>query len=441
MRNDSPEYTSPAPRAAAVEGARERPSVLRAGLVLGIGQASVRLAVAAYSLVLVHRLTPTAYGTFATAVAVLGILLALSDGGFSRLLFRDVARSGTGTGLVEQLLVLRSAWVGIVLTVTAAAAWADLIPYRGAFLLALLIGLGADAAAAGFEAASIGAERPARVVVGQILASVFLGSALAALLVVEATETLALMGLAGAAGTRLAWQLRAWRLELILTRVRLTGAKVVSWGRAALPYLLLGTFGTLYYRMDMVILTARRGAAETAPYAAVYRLVDAALVVGAVAAAAITPRMSRLHENNPEAVWAAWRRYAFLTAVTSIPAAAALAVFANPLTRTLFGAQYSDAASDALRLLAPGIVLMLLQVVNAVVLFTSDEERLVALLVALLVLWAVPLNLALTWWLTGRLGSEGAALATSVSEAFTFVFCALIVRRGLRNRRPRAAVA
>jgi O-antigen/teichoic acid export membrane protein len=79
---------------------------------------------------------------------------------------------------------------------------------------------------------------------------------------------------------------------------------------------------------------------------------------------------------------------------------------------------------------------MLLQVVNASVLFSSDVQRLLVRLSFV----HVAVNIALTWWLSGRYGSVGAAAATSISELFAFAYFGMVVwwlfRRGSLVKSP-----
>lgn len=55
-----------------------------------LGQAAIRFAVAAYALVLIHHLTPAGYGDFAFAISLVSILLFVADGGFTRMLIREL---------------------------------------------------------------------------------------------------------------------------------------------------------------------------------------------------------------------------------------------------------------------------------------------------------------------------------------------------------------
>ena len=409
---------------------RRPPSRLHAGLVLGVGQGVARISVALYSIILIHELSPAGYGDFAFAVAILGILITLADGGFSRLLIRDVAQSGKDRAFViSSLLTVRAGWVLALTIGVMASSKAGLPGVRGWVLAVLLVALALEGLAGGFESAGIGAERPARVATGQILGSVALSFCVLLIFVLPVTPALALAGLAVAALAKLACHVQAWRADLSIGTTHLRRADVRHWVRQAAPYLIMGALGTLYYRIDIVILHGRRGAVETASYAAAYRVVDAALVIGGVAAAAIAPHLSRIHRDDPGRVWSEWKRYTFRMALIATPFARVLGAIASPLSSLLFGTSYASSAGLDLRLLAPGIVFMLLQTIILSVLFTGQDTHLLLRFSFVL----VAMNAALTWSLVGLAGSAGAATATSVSELVTF--CSLVVFLRWRFRR------
>jgi O-antigen/teichoic acid export membrane protein len=383
-------------------------------------------------------MTHETYGNFALASAVLAVALVVADGGFSRLLVRDVARAGPAQGvIVRRLLLARIAWIAIIggaaFVGWSAGATRASVALFGVFVVVVV----AESVAAGFEYGAVGAERPRRVTIGQMLASVCL-LAWTGVVAIRPTVPLALAGFAVSAATRLVWQTLAWRSEI--RRAPRAPLQFVEAVRASFPYLAIALIGTLYYRIDIVILHARQGAVETAPYAAAYRIVDAALVLGGVAAAAVMPHLSRLHVRDPGRVWVEWVHYVQRTAIVSGAACAVIAATSSWIAGVAFGEDYAQSSGSVLRLLAIGIPFMLLQVINAAVLFTGDDQIQIRLLRMSVV--NLSFNVALTWWLAGTRGGEGAAIATSVSEVFTFAYFAWYIYRefGRRAKRDSRAV-
>ena len=396
---------------------------MRGGAILGLGQIVLRGVAALYSLFLIRALSASEYGDFSYLLGLLGILVVLADGGFSRLLVRDVARAGDAPSLIVNLTVVRSVCVAaVVLGIVAAALVLD-VPdaATGAALLLAAACLG-EAVAAGFEAAAVGSERLWLVSIGQCLAAAMLVAALLAVLLTDAGLTAAIGGLAASAWTRAAWHLIRWR-GIWRARPHVSIIQARRWFRQAAPFLALAVLGVAYYRIDVIILHTIRGATETASYAAAYRLVDASLIIGAVFATSRLAHLSRVHAASPGAAWRLWVRYCRITALAAAPVVVVLVAFAEPLSAVLFGERYRGSAGADLRYLAPGILFMLLQIVNAAVLFTSDIER----LLVRMSLAHVALNVVLTYWLVHTSGSTGAAIATTVSEVITFSYFALFI--------------
>lgn len=396
--------------------------VLRSSAVLGLGQGALRGAAALYSLLLIRVLSTSEYGHFAYLVGVLGLLVALADGGFSRLLVRDVARADQPLGLIASLSIVRLAWVVAVALVAIIGIGLDVSDATAMAAILLIAACVGEAVATGFESAALGTERLWLVSIGQCLACVVLLAALVALLAFEGGLTAAIGGLTAAAWTRAGWHLARWR-GIWRAREPVSSGQARRWFRQAAPFLALSLLGVAYYRIDVIILHAIRGPEETASYAAAYRLVDASLIIGGVFAASRLAHLSRVHETAPANAWKLWIRYCRITAIAAAPVVLVLMVFSEPLAALLFGREYGPSSGQDLQYLAPGILFMLLQIVNAAVLFTSDIQR----LLVRMSLAHVAMNIVLTYWLVNESGSTGAALATTVSEVITFSYFGLFI--------------
>lgn len=409
---------------------REAPaSRFRIAGILSIGQVAARGVLALYFVLLIHRLSPREYGDFAYAVSWLAILIVLADGGVSRMLLRDIGRGGGDRGATAgALLGARGAWIAGTSLLVVVAALAGALRFEAAFTACLIAALVLEAASLGFEALGQATDRPWVVARAQIGGGVFLAGWAALLLAWHVTPLLGIIGIAAASGMRLAAQAAYWR--------RGSGTTVTWPGRAAasailrkaLPYLLLAGLAALYYRLDIVILHARRGAVETAPYAAAYRLVDAVIIAGGVLFTAVAPHMSRVIASDRGSVRREWGHYLRRVGAVAFVVSAAIALLAEPLARLVLGQRYAESAGADLRLLAPGIAFMLLQTVNASVVLMADNQR----TVVQLTLAGVALNAALTWYLAGTHGDRGAAVATSIAEIVTFAGFAILVRANYR---------
>lgn len=413
---------------------RSGASRFRIAAVLSLGQVGARGVLALYFILLIHRMSEREYGDFAYAMSWLAILIVLADGGVSRLLLRDVARARADHGReAAPLLGARSIWIAGTGVVAIAAALAGILRFDVSFMACLVAALALEAASLGLEAVGQAADSPWVVARAQLVGAVALaGWAVLLLLVDDVTPLLALAGIALASGIRFAAQAIHWRGRSGATFAWPGGRPALGVLRQALPYLLLGGLAALYYRLDIIILHVRRGGLDTAPYAAAYRIVDASLIAGAVLFTAVAPHLSRVIADDPGSVRSEWRHYLLRVAAGAALLSVTIFVLAEPLSRVVFGERYAESAGENLRLLAPGIAFMLVQMVNASVVLMGDTQR----TVVRLTLVAVAINALLTWFLAGEYGARGASIATSATEVFTFTSFVFVVRAAYRPGGP-----
>lgn len=411
----------------------------RIALTLALGQAIGRGSLAFVMLLLVRELSVADYGKLALTVALVAIFVAVADGGFSRLLVRDLARAGDHGPDVWRLLGVRSLAVFAVTALVAVLALGSgrVTPGYVGLAAAFLVG---EALSFGFESAAVGIERPWRFVAAQAVGAGLLLGGILMLALLHATTLEAVLGTlaVGSLGRTIAhatiWGLRrhaltAWR----------GGEPARDLWRAALPFLALSVMTTMHYRLAVVVLYGLRGADETAPYAAAVRVLDVAGVLGVIAFSAVAPVFSRAHQRGDAEVWRLWRRYVTRMAAVVIPLAVVLAVAGQPLASLLFGDRYAEDAGTDLSLLAPAAAVFVLISISSVVLYMDDRSGGLIRLTAL----NLAVNLALTVSLTALWGHHGTAVAVSIGELVGFCgFAFVIVRRhGLGSGTPGPARA
>jgi O-antigen/teichoic acid export membrane protein len=301
------------------------------------------------------------------------------------------------------------------------------VPFDSTFALAFAGWVLAEALTLGYEAVAAGAERPAVTASAQAASGAILLVFLGGLAATRVTPERAVGGLFVASAVKLAVQAGVWR-GYPLRRSSAPAPGTLAALGDALPFFLLGTLAVLYYRVDLILLHAIRGALETATYAAAYRVVDAISIVGLVIFAALAPHFSRLHSSDPAAVWPEWQRYARRIGVACVAPAAVLILATPSLVGLLFGRAYATSA-PVLRLLVPGVVFMLLSSLNGAALLMGDGKRTVIGLTAL----SLGLNVVVTAIGAAAAGAQGAAVATTVSEIATCALAAGLVRAQARG--------
>lgn len=410
----------------------------RLAAVLALGQAAGRGALAVVLLMLVRQLTAEEFGDLALVLAMVGILVTVADAGFGRLIVRDAARSAREpTTVVLELLRVRLAALLVVVAGSAGALAILPTPFSKLVAALALAYLSVEALAFGFENAAVGAERPWRFVVAQSLAA---GLLLAGTVAIAATGTAslttALAVLAGASALKVCAHLVLW-YSPDKAPAAISRSRVVEMYREALPFLALTLLATVYYRIGVVALHTVQGARETASYAAALRVVDAVAIIAGVTFSAVSPTLSRAHRDGSSSIWTVWKRSVAKCAAIVFPLAAGGVAAAPILSRWLFGETYEQTAGQDLRLLMPGIAIMVLQAFSAAVVFMADDHRNVLWLTALNVGACVVVSIGLS----AAFGSAGAAAALSAAELLSFTSFAWLIRQRYRDRTPHGPTA
>lgn len=431
-RSDAPDRESARRRSSSIRlppvlrpnsGLRAR---LHLGGTLAIGQLIGRGAVAAALLLLVRELRPTDFSTLALALAVAAILGTVADAGFARLLVRDTARAAQASAwLVRELLRVRLIAVAGTALLAALALQFVPNPFVFAFGMLLVAYLALESIAVGYENAAAGVERPWRFVLAQSVSAMVL---LGGLIVLIREGSIGLMPamavMCAASATKVGGHMFAWRRRGSVEEGGGTRVSAFSLFRRALPFLGLTLMSTVYYKAGIVALYSLRGAAETASYAAALRVVDAAALLTGVAFLAVSPTLSRMHRDEPEKLWSAWRGMAIAIGCVAVPLVALVGVVAPALCGLLFGETYRASASQDLRLMLPGVACMLVQAISAAVVFMGDRQRDALILGS----FNLVVCLVAAVGLSAAMGSAGAALALSLAELVSVASFALLIR-------------
>lgn len=204
------------------------------------------------------------------------------------------------------------------------------------------------------------------------------------------------MGLLRRAGVRLRWV-----VDLDVLR-SLVGA--------APTFLLISIFATLYWRIDVFMLSQLRPVEDVGYYGAAYRLLELAMVVPQSLCLALYPQMAHAAHTNPAALAPLGRAaLRYLTALT-LPAALCTTLLAGPMLALLYG-EPLRAAAYTLSVLIWTVVPYAWVRYHAYVLVAAEHQRVDLALNVVMSITNIVLNLILI----PIYGHLGAAVATFVS--------------------------
>lgn len=180
---------------------------------------------------------------------------------------------------------------------------------------------------------------------------------------------------------------------------------------------------SLYWRIDIVLLSAMAADSEVALYGLAYRVVDALVVLPAFVTITMFPELARAGAGHGRFHTIVDKGFTAML----VGAAAMLVLFvtfARDVAEIAGGSGFAGAA-PVLQLLMVGVALTFLAAMPSMALVSENRQK--SLLVMSLGL--LPLNVGLNLLLIPTLGATGAALAFSASELVHFSVLLVLYRR------------
>ncbi|MBI5837951.1 MAG: flippase [Candidatus Eisenbacteria bacterium] len=403
------------------------PRVLRSLGQLVASELAIKVFSLAFFMLLARRAGAEGLGSWTYAFTFVSLFLYLFNFALGTLYTREAAaRPGAAQELLDRYLPLRLALLGagIALLVPAAcllhrqaSPWLVLV-----FGASLAMGMLGELFRAvfrarqrmGYEAGLNFLERAGSALLGAgaLLLGFRLVGVAAAWSVGALAAALAAVALARRAGIR--WP----------QRFELRDSSAVL--RQALPLVLLGVFGSIYFRQDVLLLRWLRTEREVGLYGAAYRLFEMFVFLPGSLSLAYLPAAAAARSESLESLRKLFRRAMALSFSLGCPLALMAAFRTDEAVRLLFGAGFAESVPAAQVL----VWTLPLYFANTVVRSTLivGRPRLPAVAVAAAIVANAALNLA---WIP-RMGITGAAWATLLTEVFLFLLQGVFVLRDLR---------
>jgi O-antigen/teichoic acid export membrane protein len=168
---------------------------------------------------------------------------------------------------------------------------------------------------------------------------------------------------------------------------------------------------TAYVRIDQVLVFQLAGARQAGLYGAAFRILDQIQFIPVAAMTTLMPIIAAAHRVDAKRAREMFRRSEDYLALVSLPALAFSIAAAEPIVRTLFGAQFAPAAPALPVLMAAFVVISASYPVDALIIVLGRQGRL-----AMIAAGALALNVALNLALVPSYGFEVAAWITLATE-------------------------
>ena len=202
--------------------------------------------------------------------------------------------------------------------------------------------------------------------------------------------------------------------------------------RQVLPVAAATTFGTIYFRLVLIVMSLVGTEAQTGHFSVSFRIMEIALAVPAIIVASAFPILVRAAAHDRARLDYALTRIAEVGVILGLWFALMIWLLA-PLAVDLVSGGRSDETIGALRLQGLSMPASFLVAAGGSALLSLRDNR--GLLISNAAAFVVALAAALA--LIGPLGAEGGGLAIAIAEVGLAASLALFVRRGAQLRVPR----
>lgn len=181
--------------------------------------------------------------------------------------------------------------------------------------------------------------------------------------------------------------------------------------KAGIPFALTALFYTIYYSIDMVMLTQFAGAYYTGLYNSTYKLINVLTLFYTIYTSVVFPVMSKLFKNEKDLLQLSFSKSVKYLSLVTIPLSVAMIFYAGDLITLCYGNQYAD-ASGVLKILIWTVCFLFVNGACSLVLNASHREVSVTKIYSIAALFNVVMNL----FLIPKYNVYGASVATVLSE-------------------------
>lgn len=397
-----------------------------------------RMAVAAMGVVTIgistRYLGLETFGAFAAATAFAATVSTLTDVGLWTIGAREIAKRPQDT----QRIVGSVLTIGLMVSVVAAAAAIGLVFLlypgqenelirRGVLVLLLTVPLAAPYGAA--SAYFVSQQKAYMGMIGSLLASVvtLAGLVLTAALDWGFNGVLVAYVVASAVQGGVMIILVSGKVRLIPNLDLVLGRKLFMW---ALP--LGGTLlvHSLYWRVDLILLSVLDSEVQVGLYGLGFKVLDAIVALPMFVAITLMPEFSRLAEQ-PARFDEIMQKAISAIQVATIAVFVLFVTYAPEITRIVGGTGFAGAAS-VLRILSGAVLFAYFGAVISQAFVARDRQG----QLFWVALGALPVNIVLNLALIPPLGANGAAIAFAISEAVVLGAVVILYHRFAAVPRP-----
>lgn len=191
---------------------------------------------------------------------------------------------------------------------------------------------------------------------------------------------------------------------------------------AAIPFAATAILTSIYYSIDMVMLTNMVGNYATGIYNATYKLIGVLTLFYGIYSAVIFPVMSKFYKNDEKLLLILYEKSIKYLMLIIIPIAIATMIYSRDIIQLIYGPGY-EPSSSVLSILIWTVCLIFISGAGNILLNASYKEVTVTKIYAIAALFNVVLNLILIPYLS----YNGAAITTVLSDVLIVIIQSYVI--------------
>ena len=191
---------------------------------------------------------------------------------------------------------------------------------------------------------------------------------------------------------------------------------------AAIPFAATAILSSIYYSIDMVMISNIVGSYATGIYNATYKLIGVLTLFYGIYSAVIFPVMSKFFKKDDKLLLILYEKSIKYLILLVVPIAISTMIYSTDIIQLIYGSQY-DAASSVLSILIWTVCLLFISGAGNTLLNASYKEVTVTKIYAI----AAVFNIALNFILIPYLSYDGAAITTVLSEFLIVIIQSYVI--------------
>ena len=226
----------------------------------------------------------------------------------------------------------------------------------------------------------------------------------------------------------------AGKIIPFLPKIEIEKAKTLL--KQGVPYFMWSIFATIYYRIDVVMLSVMTAYSVVGWYGAAYRLFDVLMFFPFIFSQALFPVLAKIVDSTKESLTRAVQKSIDLTLFVGFPVAIILFAFAGQITGFLFGLKEYQHTVEILQIFSIGLILVYVDFILGSTVLATDKQKLWSKIAGI----AIVINMGLNYFFIPFAqqnygdGGIGAAVATILTELFITVSAILLLRGKLLGK-------